>query len=89
VLNIAEEYKNDTFSLARLNENNFKDYLSIPVEPDLLIRTSGTKRLSGFLPYQSAYSEIYFSDKLWPEFTEKDFDIAIEDYYQRKRNFGR
>ena len=57
-------------------------------DPDLIIRTSGELRLSGFLIWQSAYSELYFVEKNWPEFTEKDFDEAIEEYKRRNRRFG-
>ncbi len=57
-------------------------------DPDLIIRTGGEKRLSGLLPWQSVYSELYFCEKLWPEFTKKDFKDAIEDYKRRKRKFG-
>ena len=56
---------------------------------DLIIRTSGEMRLSGFMPWQSAYSELYFSDKLWPDFTKKDFSLALEEYKRRERRFGR
>ena len=56
---------------------------------DLIIRTSGEMRLSGFMPWQSAYSELYFSDKLWPDFTKKDFSLALEEYNRRERRFGR
>ena len=57
-------------------------------DPDLIIRTSGELRLSGFLIWQSAYSELYFVEKNWPEFTEKDLDEAIEEYKRRNRRFG-
>ena len=57
-------------------------------DPDLLIRTSGELRLSGFLPWQSVYSEFLFLDKLWPDFTEEDLDEAIKIYGQRNRKFG-
>lgn len=57
-------------------------------DPDLIIRTSGEKRLSNFLMWESAYSELYFCEKLWPEFTKDDFLQAIEDYSRRKRKFG-
>ena len=56
---------------------------------DLIIRTGGEKRLSNFLLYQSAYSELYFTDVLWPDFDEKEFDKAIEDYQNRNRRFGK
>ncbi len=58
-------------------------------EPDLLIRTGKEKRLSNFLLWQSAYTELYFSDKMFPAFTEKDLDRAIEDFVARDRRFGK
>jgi undecaprenyl diphosphate synthase len=57
-------------------------------DPDLIIRTSGELRLSGFMPWQSEYSEYVFSDKLWPDFTPKDFDMALAEYARRDRRFG-
>ncbi len=57
-------------------------------EPDLVIRTSNELRTSNFLPWQIVYSEFYFLEKNWPDFTEKDLDIAIEEYYKRNRKFG-
>ena len=57
-------------------------------EPDLIIRTSGELRLSGFLLWQSAYSEFYFADVFWPEFRRMDFLRAIRSFQQRKRRFG-
>ena len=57
-------------------------------DPDLIIRTSGEQRLSGFLPWQSVYSELYFSPKLWPDFTTQDLDAALADYTSRQRRFG-
>lgn len=58
-------------------------------DPDLIIRTGKEKRLSNFLLYQAAYAELYFSDKMFPEFTEKDLDKAIEDFSRRARRFGK
>lgn len=58
-------------------------------EPDLIIRTGGAQRLSNFLTWQSIYSELYFTKKYWPEFTEKDLDEALSDYSRRQRRFGR
>ena len=58
-------------------------------DPDLIIRTGKRKRISNFLLWQSAYSELYFSDKLWPDFTEKDLDKAIREFSLRKRTYGR
>jgi len=74
-----------------INLENFEKRLytsSIP-DPDLLIRTGGTKRLSNFLLWQLAYSEIFFVDKLWPDFGENDFNKIINKFYSIKRNFGR
>ncbi len=74
----------------KINETNFKKYLNtrnIP-DPDLLIRTGDTKRLSNFLLWQIAYSEIFFEKKLWPDFNEKDYNKIIKKYKRIKRNFG-
>ncbi|MBU2229452.1 undecaprenyl diphosphate synthase family protein, partial [Patescibacteria group bacterium] len=57
-------------------------------DPDLIIRTSGEQRLSGFLTWQSAYSELMFIEKTWPAFTEKDVDKAINEFSRRNRRFG-
>lgn len=72
-----------------INEENFKDYLysDIP-DPELVIRTSGEFRISNFLLWQIAYSEIYVTDVLWPDFDEKEFDKAIENFQSRNRRFG-
>jgi short-chain Z-isoprenyl diphosphate synthase len=63
-------------------------YTSGQPDPDLLIRTSGEQRLSGFLMWQSAYSEFYFCEALWPDFRRVDFLRALRDYEQRGRRFG-
>jgi undecaprenyl diphosphate synthase len=63
--------------------------LSHVADPDLLIRTGGEQRISNFLLWQAAYSELYFSDKLWPDFDEAALDEAIADYGRRERRFGR
>ena len=57
-------------------------------DPDLFIRTGGEKRISNFLPWQCAYTEFYFTDSLWPDFTREDFDAALEDFAGRQRRFG-
>ncbi len=57
-------------------------------DPDLIIRTSGEQRLSGFLTWQSVYSELYFSPKFWPEFSPDDLALAIKEYNRRQRRFG-
>lgn len=71
-----------------VTEAEFLSMLSIPVEPDLIIRTGGEKRLSNFLLYQASYSELYFSDKMFPEFTTEDLDKTFEWYSGRKRKYG-
>ena len=74
----------------KINEKNFKKYLqtkNIP-DPELLIRTGNTKRLSNFLLWQLAYAEIFFEKKLWPDFNEKDFIQIIKKFKKIKRNFG-
>ena len=73
-----------------LNEMMFKEYLLSRNVPDIdfVIRTSGEERLSGFMPWQAAYSELYFSDKLWPDFTKRDLEGALSDYDRRARRFG-
>ncbi len=75
----------------KINEKNLSKYLqtkNIP-DPDLLIRTGNTKRLSNFLLWQLAYSEIFFEKKLWPEFNEKDYNKIIKKFKNIKRNFGK
>lgn len=64
-------------------------YTSLSGDPDLIIRTGGEIRLSNFLLFQGAYSELYFTDVLWPDFTEEDFDKALQDFSHRKRRFGK
>lgn len=75
--------------LVDINEETIKNSLYMADEPDLIIRTGGEKRTSNFLPFQSIYSEWMFLDKMWPEFVEKDLDQCIEEYKNRKRNFGK
>ena len=73
-----------------ISEKTVSDYLytsDLP-DPDLIIRTSGEERLSNFLLYQAAYSEFYFSDVLWPDFDEKEFDKAMLEYSNRNRRYG-
>ncbi|MEY3884104.1 MAG: hypothetical protein RLZZ379_1382 [Pseudomonadota bacterium] len=63
--------------------------MSYAPEPDLFIRTGGEKRISNFLLWQLAYTELYFTDTLWPDFNEEAFNLAIDSYQQRERRFGR
>jgi undecaprenyl diphosphate synthase len=75
----------------KINEKNIEKFLytkNIP-DPDLMIRTGNTKRLSNFLLWQLAYSEIFFEKKMWPDFNDKDFQKIIKEYKNLKRNFGK
>tara|TARA_B100001989_G_scaffold248449_1_gene222096 strand:+ start:528 stop:1202 length:675 start_codon:yes stop_codon:yes gene_type:complete len=90
-LELINAFKKINRSKNKVNEKNLEKYLQtkdIP-DPDILIRTGNTKRLSNFLLWQLAYTEIFFNKKLWPAFTEKDFRKIIKDYKNIKRNFGR
>lgn len=77
--------------LKKVNEAAFNKYLYTAgqPDPDLIIRTGGVQRLSGFLAWQSIYSEFYFIDKFWPEFSVKEFDKALEEFVARERRFGK
>ena len=72
------------------DEADFHKYLYAPEmhDPELLIRTSGEQRVSNFLLWQGAYAELYFSDKLWPEFGEQDLLEAMAEFGRRQRRFG-
>ena len=74
-----------------INVKNFtkKLYTNGIPDPEILIRTGGTKRLSNFLLWQLAYTEIFFVDKLWPDFSERDFNKILNGFYNIKRNFGK
>jgi len=75
----------------KITVNNFENQLytkNIP-DPEILIRTGGAKRLSNFLLWQLAYTEIFFVDKLWPDFNENDFNKIVNKFYHIKRNFGK
>ena len=88
---IAEKVKNGQINIEEINEGLISQnlYTSDIPDPDLLIRTSGEMRLSGFLPWQSVYSEFYFIEKLWPDFTSDDLDEAIRVFNGRKRRIGK
>ena len=90
-LELINAFKKITRKKIKINEKNLEKHLqtrNIP-DPDILIRTGNTKRLSNFLLWQLAYSEIFFEKKLWPAFTEKDYIKIIKEYKKIKRNFGR
>ena len=91
VKNIANKAKNgetDPNKIKEIDIINELDTSKIP-DPDLLIRTGGEFRLSNFLLWQIAYSEIYITNKYWPEFRENELLIAVKDYQQRERRFGK
>lgn len=76
--------------VTELSEELISDsiYTAGQADPDLIVRSGGEMRLSNFLMWQSVYSELYFTDVLWPDLTEKDIDLAVENYYSRQRRFG-
>ena len=83
----AEDYKSG--KLAKVDEAAFSKYLYAQEPVDLVIRTGGVQRLSGFLPWQNAYAEVYFSQKMWPEFGKADMDDALSFYANTDRRFGK
>ena len=90
VTRIAEDVEKGVLTSKEITEDLINDYLDtagLP-DPDLLIRTSGEERLSNFLPWQLAYTEFYFTDVLWPDFTKEDLLTAIRYYNGRERRFG-
>ena len=91
VKNIISDTKESDISINEINNDFFEKYLNtkdIP-DPDLLVRTSGEYRISNFLIWQIAYSELYFTDVLWPDFRRNDLFNAIINYQQRERRFGK
>ena len=75
--------------VASLTEKDIEKHLAVQTNPDLVIRTSGIQRLSGYLMWQSAYSELFFSKALWPEFSREDLQEAVDFYKNTQRNFGK
>jgi undecaprenyl diphosphate synthase len=91
VKQISEKVKNAELSVDEINDATVEEYLTtkgIP-DPELLIRTSGEHRISNFLLWQIAYAELYFTDKLWPDFRKEDLYEAIIDFQSRERRFGK
>ena len=77
--------------LKEVDETTFRQFLDFPPgvpDPDLLVRTAGEKRISNFLLWYLAYAELYFTDTLWPDFDEREFEKALKDYSKRVRKFG-
>lgn len=90
VKEIARKVKNGEMSVDDISEDVIGDYIYTAgqPDPDIIVRPSGEYRLSNFLTWQSAYSEFWFSDILWPDFTEKDVNDILFDYQKRNRRFG-
>lgn len=91
VKQIASEVKNGTLTVDSIDETLISRHLTTNFmpDPDLLIRTGGELRLSNYLLWQCAYSELYFCDTYWPDFNEEEFYKAIYEYQQRERRFGK
>ncbi len=87
---IVDEVENGKIRSEDIDENlvNENLYTAGMEDPNLIIRTSGEERLSGFLLWQSSYSELYFCDSLWPQLRKVDFLRAVRSYQQRERRFG-
>ncbi|CAH1850014.1 isoprenyl transferase [Convivina praedatoris] len=90
---LVEQVKTGQLDASQIDQEHFEAALQTAslgdlANPDLVIRTSGEQRLSNFLTYQSAYSELYFTDTLWPDFDQQDLQKAIESYTKRDRRFG-
>ncbi len=86
---IASLVKQGKLDIDDINEETFSEQLYINDDVDMVIRTGGEKRTSNFLPYQSAYAEWIYLEKMWPEFEKEDFVSCIEEFKKRKRRFGR
>ena len=91
VKKISTSVKNGTLSVEQINEQMISDNLAThgTPDPDLLIRTGGEQRISNYLLWQLAYTELYFTDVFWPDFGEEDLYAAIVDYQHRERRFGK
>jgi len=87
---IVKDILKRKIKVKNIDESLIANYLSTSLipDPDLIIRSAGEQRISNFYLWQAAYSEIYFSKKLWPDFNERDFKKALDEYAQRKRKFG-
>ncbi|OYY95959.1 MAG: di-trans,poly-cis-decaprenylcistransferase [Hydrogenophilales bacterium 28-61-23] len=91
ILNAVNNWRRDNPDAGEMTEEALAAYLTMPYapEPDLFIRTGGEQRISNFLLWQLAYSELYFTDTLWPDFDAAALDLAIDSYRKRERRFGR
>ena len=91
ILQAVQKIIKKKISVKKITESLIEQSLSTTTlpAPDLIIRAGGEQRLSNFLLWQTAYSELYFSKKLWPNFDEKELDKAIQEYASRQRRFGK
>ncbi len=89
VMRIGKDIKEGKIDVDKINEDLFQNYLYMPDEPDLIIRTGGNHRTSNFLLWQSNYAEYFFLEKTWPEFEKEDFLKILDDYAERERRFGK
>ena len=91
VKNVLTDVESKKLDPKKLDEKHFTKYLDTKdiTDPDLVIRTSGELRLSNFMLWQLAYSEFYFTDKLWPDFDKKELMKAVKKYSERDRRFGK
>lgn len=91
ILEAAKNIIKEGIDSEKIDEKVFEEHLStagLPA-PDFIIRPGGEKRMSNFLLWQGAYSELYFSDKMWPDFSEQDFNEALQEFDRRARRFGK
>ena len=91
ILQAVKKIVEQGIEVEKIDEELFENCLStagLP-NPDLIIRAGGEMRLSNFVLWQAAYSELYFSNKLWPDFTEEDLDLALDEFDRRNRRFGK
>jgi len=91
ILNAVKKIVEENIPADKIDEKIFEDHLStagLPA-PDFIIRAGGEMRMSNFVLWQAAYSELYFSPKLWPDFTEEDLDTALTEFDRRSRRFGK
>ncbi len=86
---LAQDIASGKVDSRKVDESTFANYLYSDQTPQLIIRTGNVQRLSGFMPWQNTYSELYFSPKLWPEFEQKDFAAAKEFYETTEQRFGK
>ena len=91
ILNATKNIVKEGISPDEIDEKLFENHLSTAGldAPDFIIRPGGEMRLSNFVLWQAAYAELYFSPKLWPDFSEQDFNAALEEFDRRTRRFGK